>query len=359
MLVSFVYLVACRLFALVLLLARSDGSKELELLVLRHELSILRRQARRPQLTGSDRLLLAALSRVVPRRSCRAFFVTPETLLRWHRRIVARRWTYPHRRPGRPPIEQAVRELIVRLARENSHWGYPRIVGELRKLGITVSATLVRNVLARAGLPPAPERAASSWRSFLRQQGNTILACDLFTVDTVWLRRLYVVFFVSIGTRRVEYVACTSKPNTAWMTQQARNLLMDLDDRSQRPRFLIHDRDTKFSRAFDAIFHSEGIEIIRTPVRAPNANAHAERWVGSVRRECLDRLLILGHRQLEHVLRVYIRHFNQQRPHRALDLRPPDGGSGTGPSPKATVYPLQVRRRDLLGGLIHEYEAAA
>jgi transposase InsO family protein len=237
--------------------------------------------------------------------------------------------------------------------------GYPRIVGELRKLGITVSATLVRNVLARAGLPPAPERAASSWRSFLRQQGNTILACDLFTVDTVWLRRLYVVFFVSIGTRRVEYVACTSKPNTAWMTQQARNLLMDLDDRSQRPRFLIHDRDTKFSRAFDAIFHSEGIEIIRTPVRAPNANAHAERWVGSVRRECLDRLLILGQRQLEHVLRAYVRHFNQQRPHRALGLRPPDGSSGTVPSPKATVYPLQVRRRDLLGGLIHEYEAAA
>jgi putative transposase len=328
-------------------------------LVLRHELSILRRRARRPQLRESDRLVLAALSRVVPRRLCRAFFVTPETLLRWHRRIVACRWTYPHRRPGRPPIEQAVRELILRLACENSHWGYVRIVGELRKLGVTVSATLVRNVLARAGIPPAPERAASSWRSFLRQHRNTILACDLFTVDTVWLRRLYVLFFVSIGTRRVEYVACTGKPDTAWMSQQARNLLMDLDDRSQRPRFLIHDRDTKFSRAFDGIFRSEGVEIVRTPIQAPNANAHAERWVGSVRRECLDRLLISGRRQLEHVLRVYIRHFNQQRPHRALDLRPPDRGSGTDPSPRATVYPLQGRRRDLLGGLIHEYEAAA
>ncbi len=156
-----------------------------------------------------------------------------------------------------------------------------RIVGELRKLGITVSATLVRNVLARAGIPPAPERAASSWRSFLRQHANTILACDLFTVDTVWLRRLYVLFFVSIGTRRVEYVACTSRPDTSWMSQQARNLLMDLDDRSQRPRFLIHDRDAKFSRAFDSIFRSEGIEIVRTPIQAPNANAHAERWVGS------------------------------------------------------------------------------
>jgi putative transposase len=277
-LVSFVYVTACRLFALVLLLARSDRSKELELLVLRHELSILRRRARRPQLTESDRLCLAALSRVMPRRSWQAFPVTPDTLLRWHRWIVARRWTYPHRRPGRPPVDEEVRQLILRLARENGHWGYVRIVGELRKLGVTVSATLVRNVLARAGIPPAPERAASSWRSFLRQHGNTILACDLFTVDTVWLRRLYVLFFVSIGTRRVEYVACTSKPDTAWVSQQARNLLMDLADRSQRPRFLIHDRDTKFSRAFDSIFRSEGVEIVRTPIRAPNANAHAERW---------------------------------------------------------------------------------
>jgi putative transposase len=356
-LVSFVYLVACRLFALVLLLARSDRSKELELLVLRHELSILRRQARRLQLRESDRLLLAALSRVTPRRSWQAFLVTPATLLRWHRRIVACRWTYPHRRPGRPPVDREVRQLIVRLARENSHWGYVRIAGELRKLGITISATFVRRVLARAGIPPAPERAASSWRSFLRQHGNSILACDLFTVDTVWLRRLYVLFFVSIGTRRVEYVACTSHPDTAWMTQQARNLLMDVDDRGQRPRFLIHD--TKFSRAFDSIFRSEGIEIVRTPIQAPNANAHAERWVGSVRRECLDRLLIFGRRQLEHVLRVYIHHFNQQRPHRALDLRAPDADIETRPPPAAPLRPLQVRRRDLLGGLLDEYETAA
>jgi putative transposase len=358
-LVSFIYVVACRLFAFVLLLARSERSKELEILLLRHELSILRRQARRPRLRESDRLVLAALSRVMPRPSWQAFVVTPETLLRWHRRIVAHRWTYPHRRPGRPPLEPQVRELILRLARENSQWGYVRIVGELRKFGITVSPTLVRNVLARAGVPPAPRRAASSWRKFLRQHGNSMLACDFFTVDTVWLRRLYVLFFVSIGTRRVEYVACASKPNTSWMIQQARNLLMDLDDRGSRPRFLIHDRDTKFSRAFDSIFRSEGIEIVRTPIQAPNANAYAERWVGSVRRECLDRLLIFGRRQLEHVLRVYIRHFNQRRPHRALDLRPPDGGHGTDPPPNATLHQLQVRRRDLLGGVLHEYEAAA
>jgi transposase InsO family protein len=170
---------------------------------------------------------------------------------------------------------------------------------------------------------------------------------------------LYVLFFVSIGTRRVEYFACTSKPDTSWMTQQARNLLMDLDECSQRPRFMIHDRDTKFSRAFDSIFRSEGIGIIRTPIQAPNANAYAERWVGSVRRECLDRLVIFGRRQLEHVLRVYIRHFNQRRPHRALDLRSPNHSSGAEPQPTATLDRLQVRRYDLLGGLLHEYEAAA
>jgi transposase InsO family protein len=303
--------------------------------------------------------VLTVLSRVMLRRSWQAFLVRPETLLRWHRRIVARRSTYPHRRPGRPPVDQEVGRLILRLARENSHWGYVRIVGELRKLGVTVSATLVRNVLARAGLPPAPGRASSSWRSFLRQHGNTILACDLFTLDSVWLQRLYVLFFVSIGTRRVEYVACTSKPDTAWTSQQARNLLMDLGDRSQRRRFLIHDRDTKFTRGFDSIFRSEAIEIIRTPIQAPNANAYAERWIGSVRRECLDRLLIVGRRQLEHVLRVYIRHFNQHRPHRALDLRPPDHASGADPPPTAILYTAQIRRRDLLGGLLHEYEAAA
>src|SRR6266545_4648485 len=174
-------------------------------------------------------------------------------------------------------------------------------------------------------------------------------------------RRRYVLFFVSIGTRRVEYLACTSNPNATWMSQQARNLLMDLAERGQRSRFLIHDRDTKFSRAFDGIFQSEDIAVIRTPIRAPNANAYAERWVGSVRREleCLDRLLIFARRQLEHVLRVYVCHFNQQRPHRALELRPPDSHGGLDPPPAATARTLQVRRRDLLGGLLHEYELAA
>jgi len=252
-----------------------------------------------------------------------------------------------------------VRELILRLARENTSWGYVRIVGELRKLGINVSATLVRSVLADAGIPPAPQRDRQSWRTFLRQHGDSMLACDFLTVDTVWLERLYVLVFLSIGSRRVEDLACTGNPDTAWMLQQARNLLIDLDDRGCQMRFLVHDRDSKFSAAFDAVFASEGVRIIRTPVRAPNANAHVERWAGSVRRECLDRLLIVGRRQLEHVLRVYVRHYNCGRPHRALDLEPPEppatvaAARGDPPAP-----PTTLRRRDLLGGLIHEYELA-
>jgi transposase len=193
-------------------------------------------------------VLLAAFSRMLPRRSWNAFSVRPETLLRWHRRLVARRWTYPHRCPGRPPIGCEVRELIVRLARENPSWGYQRIVGELRKLGVSVSASSVRNILCKAGLPPAPRRDRQSWRSFLRAHGSSIVACDFFTVDTVWLRRLHVLVFLSIGSRRIEYVACTSKPDAGWMLQQARNLLMELDDRNRQVRFLIHD-GTRSSRA--------------------------------------------------------------------------------------------------------------
>jgi len=352
-----VYVLVCRLFELVVLLGRGERSNELEILVLRHELSILRRQVRRPQYAPGDRLLLAALSRMLPRRSWQAFMVRPETLLRWHRQLVARHWTYPHRRPGRPPIDHEVRELVLRLARENTTWGYLRIVGELRKLGIDVSATLVRNLLKAAGVPPAPQRGQLDWRSFLRAQAVATLACDFLTVDTVLLRRLYVLVFICIGSRRIEYVACTSTPDGAWMLQQARNLLMDLDDRNERPRLLIHDRDAKFSRAFDALFQGDGIRVIRTPIQAPNANAYIERWVGSARRECLDRILIFSRRQLERVLSIYVQHYNERRPHRALDLHAPDPSRPASTQGEPPVN--AIRRRDLLGGLIHEYEATA
>jgi putative transposase len=232
-------------------------------------------------------------------------------------------------------------------------------VGELRKLGVGVSATSVRNILACAGVSSAPRGDVQSWRSFLRAHGESILACDFYTVDTVWLRRLCVLAFLSIGSRRIEYFACTTKPETKWTSPQARNLLMELDDCGRQVRFLIHDRDAKFPRAFDAHFATEDIKVIRTPLRAPNANAHMERWVGSVRRECLDRLLIVGRRQLENVLGVYVKHYNRQRPHRALDLKPPETRPPSSVAAGSQPQDLHVHRRDLLGGLIHEYELAA
>jgi transposase InsO family protein len=350
---SFVYLVVRNLFALVWLLARPRHSKELEILVLGHELAIFRRQGARPKLTRADRTLLAVLSRSLARPAWAVFPIKPDTLLRWHRQLIARRWTYSHRPPGRPPLGRSLRELILRLADENPQWGYKRIVGELKGLGISVSATSVRKVLLEAGLLPAPERGSSSWRAFLRAQASSMLACDFLTVETAFLQRIYVLFFISLATRRVEYVACTPNPDGRWVAQQARNLVMELSE--QQPfRFLVHDRDSKFSYAFDDVFRSEGIRVIRTPVQAPNANAHAERWVRTLRAECLDRILILGRRHLERVLRIYRCHYNEHRPHRALDLFTPNGRD-----PTPLNAPARLQRRDLLGGLIHEYEVAA
>jgi putative transposase len=355
---SFVYLGLCRLFQLVVLLCRSERSKELEILLLRHELAILRRQPRRAPVRPVDRAILAALARALPRNAWANLSVSPATLLRWHRQLVSRRWTYPHRRPGRPPLDRRVQALVVRLARENPVWGYRRIVGELRGLGICVSATSVRTILTRHGLPPAPQRNEHTWRDFLRQHAATTLACDFFTVETAWLKRIYVLFFISLESRRIEFVACTSNPTGAWTAQQARNLLMAINDRKQPFRLLIHDRDSKFSGGFDHVFESEGIAVIRTPVQAPNANAQAERLVGSVRRECLDRLLIFSRRQLEQVLRVYARHYNRHRPHRSLAFRAPEQADRSPTPLRGPPYP-QLNRRDLLGGLIHEYEYAA
>jgi transposase InsO family protein len=345
-----------RLLQLVALCCRSRDFKELEIVVLRHELAILRRRVGRPILRPADRAFLAAASRLIPRRRWSSFFVTPDTLLRWHRRLVARRWTYPGRSPGRPSVGAEVRALVLRLARENRCWAYQRIAGELAGLGISISATTVRKLMRDAGLGPAGERTGLTWREFLHSQAASMLACDFFTVDTVRMRRLYVLFFIELKSRRVHLVGCTENPNGAWVAQQARNLVWSLTERPSPLRFLIHDRDSKLTAAFDEVFRTEGISIIRTPVKAPKANAFAERFVGTVRRECLDWVLIFGRRQLERTLRTYVRHYNGHRPHRGLGLVPPQ----LGPLPRlAPAHPGRVRRRDQLGGLIHEYSVAA
>jgi transposase InsO family protein len=325
---------------------------EVENAVLRHELGVLRRSVKRPELRRRDRVVLAAASGLLPRGRWAVFVVSPQTLLRWQRELVRRKWTYRRRPAGRPRLDPELRELALRLARENPRWGCVRIQGELRKLGIKVGATTIRTLLRQHGLGPAPRRTGPSWAEFLRAQAQGVLACDFFTVETVWLRPLYVLFWIEHGSRRVHLAGVTANPDCAWVTQQARNLA--IDGRLGNVRFLIHDRDAKFCGPFDAIVRSEGVRVIETPFRAPKANAVAERWVRTVRNECLDHVLIVGRRHLERVLLIYVTHYNAARPHRSLSLATP-----AGQPPAARGSPGVVLRRDLLGGLIHEYAAAA
>ena len=295
------------------------------------------------------------VSRSLPRPAWSSFLVSAVTLLRWHRQLVARRWTYSRRSFGRPRIDSGISEVVLRMARENPTWGYRRIHGELVGLGITLAPSTIWAILRRHGIEPAPRRADLSWSDFLRAQASAIIACDFLTVDTVWLRRLYVLFFIELASRRVYFGGVTANPNERWVTQQARNLVMTLAEQEQPVRFLVRDRDSKFTRSFDEVFRSERIRVIQTPVQAPKAKAHAERWAGSLRRECLDRILIVGQRQLEQVVRAYIRHHNEHRPHRSLEQRPPLAK----PPPTEAPPPNQIGRRDRLGGLLHEYHALA
>ncbi|WP_446220061.1 integrase core domain-containing protein [Micromonospora sp. IBHARD004] len=351
---SLVYLLLRQVLQMLSQIARDDGAKDVEILVLRHQVAVLRRQVTRPDLEPADRVVLAVLSRLLPRARWSTFFVTPATLLRWHRELIARRWTYPHVRPGRPPVDAQVRDLVLRLAAENPSWGHRRIQGELLGLGYRVAASTVWKILHNAGFDPAPRRSGPTWRQFLTAQAHTILACDFFTVDTVFLKRIYVLFFVEIATRQVHVVGVTAHPTGAWVAQQARNLLMHLDHRAAGLRFLLRDRDTKFTAIFDAVFTADGIDVIRTPPQAPRANAFVERWVGTVRRECTDRMLIVGERHLAAVLAEYTTHYNSHRPHRSLGQQPPNPPPGV-----IDLTAARIRRRPILGGLINEYSQAA
>jgi transposase InsO family protein len=343
---------------LALLVRRNEDAKDLEIVVLRHQLRVLRRQVGRARFRWSDRLFLAAASRRLPRGVWRIFLVTPQTVLRWHRELVRRKWSGRVRgRPGRPALDGATSALVLRVAHENPRWGYPRIQGELAKLGVRVSATTIRTLLRRHGLGPTPRPGGLSWRAFLRQQAASVIACDFFTVETVGLKTLYVLFFIELRSRRVHVSGCTAKPDAGWVTQQARNLVLGRPDLEGCLRFLVRDRDSKFTPAFDEVFRSAASRVIRTPVKAPRANAYAERWVRTVRTECLDWLLILNRRHLEGVLRVYVHHYNTQRPHRGLKLSTPEEPREQ--EPIAPTVRANVCRRDLLGGLLHEYYQAA
>jgi putative transposase len=345
MALSFLYVMVRRLVGMLLGSLRSEDAKDVEIAVLRHQLDVLRRQVKRPEFRPADRAVLAVLSRALPRWHWSTFLVTPDTILRWHRRLVTRKWTRPFRRGGRPPLAEHLVALILRLARENPRWGYRRIQGELKKLGVSVSATTIRTVLRGNGLGPAPRRASATWRAFLRAQAAGIVAADFFTVETVRLTTLYVLFMIELGTRRVRLVGVTDHPSGSWVVQRAREFSMERERETAEgttvPRFLIRDRDSKFTRAFDAVFTSDGTRIITTPIQAPNTNAFAERWVRTVREECLNWILIRGRRHLERVLDEYLRHYNDERPHRGLQLRPPNSIGSRG-VPEVSFITLQA-----------------
>jgi putative transposase len=353
----FAYLAVLRVFGWLALLARSDRAKDAEILILRHQIAVLQRQVKTPRVSWADRALLSALARQLSRGQLRhlRLIISPRTLLRWHASLVRRRWAYPQRTSGRQRTAQAIRVLVLEMARDNPSWGYRRIHGELTGLGYRIAPSTVWQILKDAGIDPAPRRAGQTWRAFLASQATTILAVDFFHVDTVFLRRLYVLFFIEHGTRRVHLAGVTAHPTGEWVSQQARNLLMNLQGRAVGWKFLIRDRDTKFTAGFDAVFTAIGVRIIRTPVQAPRANAIAERWVGSARRECLDRMLIAGERHLRLVLGEYADHYNGHRPHRTLHQNPPAGRA----YPTAEKTGIRILRRDRLGGLIHEYSQVA
>jgi putative transposase len=325
---------------------------------LRQQVRILQRtRSSSPRISKPEKLILTAIANQMKQytigfhnrlQRCLLVF-KPDTLLKWHRELVRRKWTFKRRKPGgRPRIEPEMEALMVRIAQENTRWGYNRIHGELVKLGFDLDSKTVRNLLKRNGIPPASKRRRSTWRSILRHYKEELLACDFFTVETIFLKRLYVLFFIELDTRRVHFAGITANPNDFWTTQQARQIIWKLEEKQRTFRFLIHDRDTKLTRSFDNVFRSAGIDIVRTPFRAPKANAYAGRWIRSARQECLDHILILNERHLHRVLKEYVAFYNGSRPHQGINQQTPI--PGIKPNGKGVVV-----RRDMLGGIVHDY----
>jgi transposase InsO family protein len=359
------YLGVSNVFSMLRLLPMSDRDKDLEILALRHQITVLERQlnGQRVRFTPGDRAFLAALLHQLPTQVLRRMrlLVRPDTLLRWHRDLIARRHATQSRPKtgGRPRTVRSVRALVLRLARENPNWGYRRLHGELLVLGVKVAASTVWEILQEAGIGPAPERASSTWAHFLRSQADALLACDFFETVTLSGARLYVFAVIEHANRRIRVLGATAHPTAAWVTQAAKNLAMDLEDAGCHVRYLIRDRDGKFPALFDTILKDAGIEVVLTGVRVPRMNSIMERWVQTCRRELLDRTLIWNNRHLLHTLREFEQFYNTHRPHQGIANARPLHPLPTPITDPAQIARLDIRKRDRLGGILHEYQHAA
>src|SRR6266700_3734546 len=360
MCLRFAFLLITRLAAGLRLSRREESWKNAEILILRHQLTVLQRHHPcRPTLTWADRALLATRLSVMPkaRRQGLRLLGTPDTILRWHRDIVRGRWAARSMRgkTGRPATRRNIRALVLRLARENPGWGYRRIHGELAGLGVKIAASTVWEILKNAGIHPAPRRAGATWPQFLRSQAEAILACDFFTADLLDGTQAYVLAVIEHATRRIRILGVTVHPTGAWTAQQARNLVMDLGEQAHRVKFMIRDRGSNYTAAFDTVLADAGIRTVLCNVRTPRMNAIAERWIGGCRREILDRTLIWNQAHLRRILRQYETHHNRHRPHRSLDSAAP-----LRPLPEPVdLEQHRVRRRPRVGGMINEYRLVA
>ena len=360
MCLRFVFLLITQMASWLRLSRREEAWQTAEVLILRHQLAVLqRRQPRRPNLNWADRALIATLLAVIPktRRQGLRLLVTPDTILRWHRDILRRRWAARsmRRRTGRPATRRNIRALVLRLARENPEWGDRRIHGELAGLGVKIAASTVWAILKKAEIEPAPRRTDPTWSQFLRSQAGTILACDFFTAGLLDGTQAYVLAVIEHATRRIRILGITLHPTGEWTAQQARNLAMDLGEQAHQVKFMIRDRGTNFTAAFDAILADAGIRTVLCNVRTPRMNAIAERWIGGCRRELLDRTLIWNQGHLRWILRQYETHHNRHRPHRSLDFAAP-----LKPLPvPVDLEQYRIRRQTRARGLINEYHLVA
>lgn len=367
MLLRLAYLAVTNGFAMLRLLPMIERAKDVEILALRHQITVLERQlhgqGHRVRFAPADRAFLAALLHRLPRDVLHRvrLLVRPETVLRWHRDLIAARHARISRpkRVGRPSTVRSIRLLVLRLARENSTWGYRRIHGELLVLGITVAASTVWEILKDAGIDPAPQRSSQTWAAFLRSQAEAILAADFFETVTLTGRSMYVLAVIEHATRRVRILGATAHPTAAWVTQAVRNLAMDLQDAGSQARFLIRDRDGKYPAMFDTILADTGITVVLSGVRMPRTNSIMERWIQTCRRELLDRTLIWNQAHLLHALRQYERHYNEHRPHRGISNSRPLQALPKPITNSNKITYLAARRRNRLGGILHEYEHAA